>query len=331
MSSRRFGVAGILGALMGIGALSSGCRPTDYLYYARESHPQIARYSHKLKEVVGQNKLDLLWIIDNSGSMAEHQANVIANSARFMSAFIKPGYIDWRIGLITTDVSDSPYLGLLGAPRLDAKTPGPVAVFQGAVAQLGTNGSATEKTFEPVLQALTADPGFLRKDAMLALMLVTDAEEQSAIDASEFLTRLSLIRRLDSVVLYGALGSRDFGCPPSDSYWDYSGSPYEEVVEATHGKVFALCDPAFGQNLAQISQDIVSRLENPKILLELRPKPSSIRIYYKGKLLPGGPKESGGFWIYDFDLNAIVFHDLSFAPGDNEEVEVEMLADDGTQ
>ncbi len=61
----------------------------------------------------------------------------------------------------------------------------------------------------------------------------------------------------------------------------------------------------------------------------MRPKPGTLFVRYKGQDLPGGPKEDGGYWFYDFELNAIVFHDLDFAPGDTEQVEIEVKEDDG--
>ena len=52
----------------------------------------------------------------------------------------------------------------------------------------------------------------------------------------------------------------------------------------------------------------------------MRPQIQTIRVTWKNQALPGGPKAEGGIWQYDFDLNAIVFHDLEFAPDENEEV-----------
>ena len=69
-------------------------------------------------------------------------------------------------------------------------------------------------------------------------------------------------------------------------------------------------------------EDLVTRVERPYIALKERPLTSSIRVTYKGAILSGGLLEDGGYWIYDFDLNRIVFHNLNFAPGDTEEVTV---------
>jgi hypothetical protein len=39
-----------------------------------------------------------------------------------------------------------------------------------------------------------------------------------------------------------------------------------------------------------------------------------------GAEIPGGTAEKGGYWLYDFDLNAVVFSRLDFAPDENAKV-----------
>jgi hypothetical protein len=52
-------------------------------------------------------------------------------------------------------------------------------------------------------------------------------------------------------------------------------------------------------------------------------------VLYKDKPVPGGLPGSGGFWYFDQKLNAIVFHDMSFAPGEDESVRVVYDEDNG--
>jgi hypothetical protein len=126
------------------------------------------------------------------------------------------------------------------------------------------------------------------------------------------------------------LEAYDMGCTSSgEGRWDYSGSPYEQVVKATDGKAYKLCDQQYGRDLSDIGKDLLRRLEKPKIHLQTRPKPRSIVVRFKGKVLPGGRKEDGGYWLYDYENNAIVFHDLDFAPNESDTVEIEVDPDDG--
>ncbi len=122
------------------------------------------------------------------------------------------------------------------------------------------------------------------------------------------------------IVIYGVFAATDFSCQTQEGL-KYAGSPFETLINQTKGKVYKLCGD-FGTNLADLSRDLVTRVENPYIALPDRPQTSTLRVIYKGKDLPGGPVDFGGYWIYDFDLNRIVFHNLAFAPGDDEEVTV---------
>jgi hypothetical protein len=321
----------VLSVLVLVSGLSS-CAKENYLYYEPVHPTQQKQISvHKLSEVVQVDSLDILWVIDNSGSMGNHQNNVISNTKLFMDSFTQNHSLDWKMGLISTDEDEAPYIGFERGRELDWRTPDPVGTFQNAVSRLGTFGSPTEMTFVPVQKAIASYPSFLRSRAILALIVVTDAPEQSRRPSGrDFLFWLgSLKGNAARVVTYGVIGPRDFGCPSTDDTWDYVGSPYEEVIQGTSGKAYKLCTTDFGAQLSDLGRDLVKRVEKPKIYLTLRPKLGTLKLRHQGKDLPGGPKETGGFWFYDFELNAIVFHDLDFAPGDTEEVEIEMKEDDG--
>lgn len=81
--------------------------------------------------------------------------------------------------------------------------------------------------------------------------------------------------------------------------------------------------------MADLGKDLVSRVSSPRIFLDYRPRPSTIRVLYRGREVQPGLPGSGGHWFYDQDLNAIVFHDLAFAPGDDESVEIRYDEDNG--
>ena len=306
----------------------SACRPDDYMHVLSKSETVVQR-NVKLTEMQRQDVLDVLWVIDNSFSMSSHQANVIRNTAAFMQAFTQRTPIRWKMGLISTDEDDSPYVGFTPRTSLDYQTADPVGVFQGAVSDLGTSGSAYEKFFEPVLGALDRNPGFLRPGSVLAMIVVTDAPEQSDVTSAEFLNRFAAIKPLNETLAYGIVGPQDFGCPATDDRWEYVGSPYEALISTLHGKAYPLCKGDFSPLLSDIAQDIMRRVSSPWFYLQSRPVVSSIHVIYGDREIPSGPRSLGGFWTYDPNQNAVVFSDLSFAPGDNEEVRIDYTPDTG--
>jgi hypothetical protein len=243
----------------------------------------------------------------------------------FMQEFSKKK-LDWKMGLITTDYSRYPVIGLDPSAPFTYLDATPVATFQKAIASLGTNGSGTETIAYPIYKKLVDYPLFIRKNSIFATIIVTDAVDQSYYLSHNFSNTMTYLKSIKTdpkdLVIYGAFGAADLGCPSTDSYWNYKGSDYEQVITATNGKFFPLCSNTFGKDLAGISKDLVSKIESPRIYLEQRPKTESIKVFYKSQALPAGTKEENGFWIYNYEANSVVFNDLDFAKNDLEEVEV---------
>ena len=313
------------------GSILSGCNEEGVLF---QQVPLPAKHSdvmHKLKQLQGNSLVDILWVIDNSGSMQQHQQNVINNTQIFMNQFSQgANLLNWKMGLISTDKSDNPYVGF--GPDLTSQTPNAIRLFQNAVARLGTNGASIEEGFEPMLQVLQAHPDFVRPHSTLAVIFVTDAQEQGRDAVQNVLRDLGKIKPVNEVVSYGIFWTQDLGCSwntGGEDDWNVKGSRYGEFIRQTNGKTYPLCSSNFGSNLADLGKDLVSRVTSPKLFLDTVPRSSTLKVYYKNKLLKGGVPGTGGYWYYDQKLNAIVFHDLSFAPGDDESVRVVYDEDNG--
>lgn len=228
----------------------------------------------KIHEVVLNNTdTDILFVIDNSISMGEEQANLIANTTLFVEELARSDN-SFRVGVISTDVeggADSGRLRMVRAsanalssagcaiepddsplPYLERPSPDDpqgtakrcrlVEDFSRTVAALGTNGSSTEAGLLAARMALdpvaNLNPGFLRPEADLAIIFLSDEEDCSYHD-------------------YGSLGSDITACYdlvddmiPVQSFVDFfvdlKGSP-EKVraaaivggeIQSTEGDVF---------------------------------------------------------------------------------------------
>jgi len=263
--------------------------------------------------------------------MDTYQKQVIQNADLFMKDFITNEELDWKMGLVSTDESETPYVGFVGKDTLDSTVSDPAGIFSKAVAKLGTSGSGTEMTFTPILKALGNDPKFMRPNNIaLAIIVVTDAPEQSSISALQFASQLAALSGTGkSIYFYGAFASRDQNCQSDEGAWDFLGSPYETFAKTTKGyKVYPLCQN-FGTALATIGHDIATRSTHSVIYLNLRPKVDTLQVLYRGVNLPAGAKSEGGVWTYDVTLNAIVFNSLSFSTDANDEVQIKFDQDTG--
>jgi hypothetical protein len=295
--------------------------------------PATTVMNYPIKAIERTNaQVDILWVIDNSYSMDTIQNNVITNTGIFMQEFDKKGGIDWKMGLISTDIDEAAYLGLTTRSGFNHRSSDRVSTFTDAVRRLGLLGDTTERTFRPIMKHLGSSNVFIRENAMFVIINVTDAFEQSAnISVDRFMDFLANTKGgdLNKVKYYGVYSAPDIGCRTSDTRWNYSTSKYKQVIDATGGTYFPACSSDFGRKLTGIDKEIISYLQSSKITLKKRPKPRTISVAYKGKILPGGPQDQGGMWYYDFNDNAIVFYNLDFAPGTEEIVDISFDEDDG--
>ncbi len=161
----------------------------------------------------GCHKVDLLFVIDNSGSMAEEQSKVIANFPTFSSQ-VQTQLADvesYHVAVVSTDSyntassnlninSDNPACQVIGASitRSHAGLCTPYAEGYrfmtdmddldakfACAANLGTGGSNQEKVGDAMVHAVApnmvgpagCNEGFLRDDALLVIVILTDEDD----------------------------------------------------------------------------------------------------------------------------------------------------------
>jgi hypothetical protein len=264
-------------------------------------------------------KVDILFVVDNSGSMDTHQKNLSANVGRFISAFFNRVSIDYHIGVLSSDMDQS-FTGkccgrLIGTPSfIDTTTPTPTTELSSRLI-LGTNGSGTERMFDPVMAALSApldttvNQGFLRSNAHLAVIFITDAEDQSTgagLALYNYLVKLK--GRREKVLAYGAIVPS--GAPSECSRDEYGKEP--RIIEQflalpfnKGGNIFSLCSLDFGDKLAKVAEDLAKQVSNT-IYLNRAPVLSTVKVFFGTQEIPSHPDFG---WSYDANLNAIFLGD----------------------
>lgn len=276
-------------------------------------------------------KVDIIVVMDGSGSMSTHQANLKQNIGAFVQELTKASYLDYRIAVTiagcrraaghsqyssdlcneglfhrASSAEKEPYFIRRGDPDED--------VLLRSRLEVGTANDSRESFFSPVIKAITAplnqhpaNRGFLRSQAYLIPIFVTDTDDQSDLyDARQFYDNLIRIKgSSDLIIPYGAIipsGFRRVGCS-RDPVNNTPGEPVriEEFLRTAGGSHFNLCGGSFGADLVQVAQDLVSRVE-PVIYLEDRPYVPSIRLYYGGEEIPNDFEKG---WVYDPQRNII--------------------------
>src|SRR5690349_21372013 len=94
----------VITAMIGAMLLTVACsKDPDFQFEVPPSNMQPFNKDYIIKNVTG-GTADILWVIDNSGSMGDFQSAVIANMDRFIQTFVPlAGKAKWRMGLISTD------------------------------------------------------------------------------------------------------------------------------------------------------------------------------------------------------------------------------------
>ncbi|MFN7142178.1 MAG: choice-of-anchor D domain-containing protein [Myxococcota bacterium] len=252
--------------------------------------------------------IDVLWVIDNSGSMAQEQARVAAAIRSFFDWFTTLN-LDYQMGVITTDVVNPVYSGrLVGTPTfIDDATVAPEAELAEAI-EVGTEDMGDESGLQAVELALseplisTDNLGFLRPDANLAIVFLSDEPEYSANDAAHYVSFLGTLKAdPEDILVSGILGDYGTGCTntceglpqdarPSDKYLD--------VISAFGGVSGSICTCDLSPILDEIGME-TTRYIRSFILSDVPTDPSAIVVYVDGEEATG--------WTWIEMTNEIVF------------------------
>lgn len=262
-----------------------------------------------------QPKLDILFVIDDSGSMDEHQQNLANNISKFADAIVRTTYLDYHVGVITSTAASyytpNKCCGrLVGTPLyVDRNTSNGLAAMARNML-VGTSGDYTEKFFDPIYLALT-DPlltgynnGFYRPEANLAIIFITDTEDQSVFQDANSLYSFLLNMKGSAEKLEVAaahIPESEIGKCSGETGELQKYNGLNDFLAMTNATTFSLCDN-FGEQLAIIGEKIASKSQI--MYLSKKPVPGTIKVTMGGVKMPQD-KEKG--WTYMPKDYAIVF------------------------
>jgi hypothetical protein len=298
----------------------------------------------KQNAVYVPRKVDVLWVIDNSGSMASSQNNLANNFQAFINRFQKTN-TDFRMAVTTTDTYLAPYYNSPSMARLrpgkdlsnnqyyvmTPTTPDLANVFLTAIKQ-GTSGSGDERAFSSFKEALSSslNTDFHRPDAFLSVIIVSDEDDFSHDDYTtgtsgyyftenyndpkmftvqsfvDFLTQYTAVAGAGKNFSVNSISSIDTACVNTLGNGGQKVSTrYFSLVDATGGVKGSLCSD-FGNTLDIISNSIISL--SSVFHLSREPNPDTIVVYVNGAVVPQGAVDG---WTYDAATISVVFNGSS--------------------
>ncbi|MEQ1570350.1 MAG: vWA domain-containing protein [Myxococcota bacterium] len=289
------------------------------------------------QEVVDQ--VDILFVVDNSASMAEEQEALASGFGSFIGE-LETANSNFHVGVVSTsqDTTDPERGQLLGdPPYLTAEVPDYVTEFQDRVS-MGVGGSDKEKGLEAAAVAVSPElaigynQGFLRADANLLIVMVSDeedcsddgrldgqdasscyAERGALVPVSHMVARIADAKANGELVQIASIvGPYDSSCPDA-----YPGTRYVEAALQTGGLLGRICDQDWSNVLYDVGLNAVGILDRFK--LTNAADMASLVVTVDGQPVPNSEVDG---WTYDWQYWLILFHGAA-VPARGSEIVVE--------
>ncbi|MGZ3773248.1 MAG: hypothetical protein ACXVCY_02225 [Pseudobdellovibrionaceae bacterium] len=271
------------------------------------------------------NKVDILWIVDNSSSMLQHQESLNAQIPALVDK-LNSLKMDYHIAVVTTSMGGTNPNGgrFIGTPPFITSATPDLLKSLSARMVIGENGSDNERGLESMEMALSANSpssegaGFLRSDALLVVTALSDEDDKTAAsNPSEH-----YVNFLDSLKKPWADGSRSWlfnfigvlsNSPNCRTFNDYSepGLLFIDISKASGGVQESICNVDLSQAVSNIHARIAQILTDFK--LSKKPLVQSITVTINGHSIP---RSNVNGWDYIDALNVIRFYGSAVPPAD---------------
>lgn len=319
-------------ALEIVGELANA--PFAYYVSLNGESTLIGDQEERFEQVINQ-KVDLLFVIDNSASLGNEQALLAENFPSLVQLARGQG-VDYQIAVTTTDTNDES--GRLVHPsgtragafsgsaslRIITESTAPSAEAQfrhhAQASALSGGAGADEAGFWATYQATSPallrghNVGFLRPDAALSVIYLSDEPEQSSrgigapFDTVDFYRDALLALKgpgaKNQVTVSAIAGDHPGGCNGATGA-AAAGPRYIQLAVETGGAFSSVCSsnwPDMLRNLSPIALGIRS-----KFYLEKEPVVSTIEVEVDGVSVPATMANGTVNWTYGFADNSITF------------------------
>lgn len=248
-------------------------------------------------EVPEDPEVDILFAVDQSGSMDDDAASLAENFGAFVSA-LEARTGGWQLGVVTYDG------GCVNEGVMDGDTPGLDALFAGAVAEGDDlDIEDDEALFQIIDRALSqtssgsCNAGLLREGAPLHVIVVTDEPERSTEEASAWTWDWYLDRYQDYVDSPSKL--KVSGIVDADGC-NEGADGYAQAIDATGGALLSICDGDWSDDAIALAEATGGFLYT--VPLSQQAVAASVTVTQDGETLEEG-------WAYDAEGNAVILED----------------------
>jgi len=172
---------------------------------------------------------------------------------------------------------------------------------------------------DPLISSPAANGGFLREDAKLLIIMVSDEEDQSPGEVDFYVDFFKSIKGYHNDQLMDVsviVGDKDTGCGGLGGINAQPGNRYIFVQEATGGIFRSHCFFDWGTTLSDLGLDAFAA--RTQFALTRQANPASIQVEVDDGtgpvVIPEDTDQSGDGWTYDVPSNSVVFGDQVVPP-----------------
>ncbi len=238
--------------------------------------------------VQSNNKVDVLVVIDNSGSMREEQTNMAARFGNFLDRLQG---LDWQLAIVTTDVASNAALKdgrlvqiknktnyiLTSAMDLATAKADFAATIQRPISEGSGNEQGIAATYrsiqrsqDPANAVNTPNVQFFRSGAALSVLVVTDADETNPSGTQTQNMPQSLINLVNSSFPGKRFKYNSIIVKPGDTACatqpnnEGPGYSYDALSKLTGGVIGTVCSQDYSAQLTEIASatvDLISSVD----------------------------------------------------------------------
>lgn len=278
---------------------------------ATHSRPTHVKMTITPSDSLRSAELDLLFVVDNSASMSPYQQMLADQADQIATALQEFSSLNMAVTTSSMNCLNCASGRFVGQPPVLSATNPDFKRLLAANLLVGSDGSSVEEFFTPVMAALSpplvdsANAGFLRPNAHLAVVLVTDADDQTNVSPSQFVDFLKTLKGDRGFSLNAFVTSPKWpNCPGQIS----STPPVhlEQAVALAHGETYSLCEKEYARHIQEVGHSI-GRVLARTLNLPLPPKLSSLTVKFGSLVLEPGDIHNG--WIYNSVNNTLILGD----------------------
>ena len=227
-----------------------GEKETIIEYIEIEVEPDAEIWIDSFDQVGEFDEIDILWVIDKSCSMSVHDDSLIDGVQAMMNNL--PTDVNWRLKMITAGGS-SHIVQPTTFPLTRGDTPTDALDMLNALPADGY-----EKGFDAAKNYIMTDAyaqTWMRHDASLLVVFVSDEEEQSAMTVNDFIMWYENIRNGVYMASIVNVDTADSICTHAP-YSNMIGARYMEATDYFSGNVIDICEDDWGTAVEEATNEI---------------------------------------------------------------------------